>query len=161
MLKKTTDLWCVTVPFFCRLLSFPCMKLCLRVLRLHRWSCKPSSSRQTYYTNLNLSPSASVGLYSTRINLWAWLAKGFFDIIHDVHLNAKNVGPPPRSLPLADSGDEALTLLLFLFFGNACNRLTEEKIIVVSGARLQQSPRSHEMMCKRRQFTVMDHHACD
>lgn len=47
----------------------------------------------------------------------------------------KECGPPPlRSLPLADSGDEALMSLLCLFFANACNRLTEEKIIGVSSA---------------------------
>lgn len=85
--------------FFHCLLSFPCMKLCLHVLRLHRRSYEPSTSRQTYYTNLSLSPGTSVGLYSTRNNLWAWLAKGFSDIIHNVHLNAKNVGPPPTIAP--------------------------------------------------------------
>lgn len=102
----------------CHFLSFPCTESCFHFLRLQNRSCTTSVSHQTYYTNINLFSSTSLGLYFYFFFLpgsHSDMPKGLWH--HWWHLCKCKECVHSWSVPLTDSGDEVLMLwrMSFLF----------------------------------------------
>lgn len=81
----------------CHFLSFPCMESCFHFLRLQNRSCTTSVSHQTYYTNINLFSSTSLGLYFFFFQEVIQTCQRVCDITDGICVNVKNVCIHDRS----------------------------------------------------------------